>query len=51
MQPGTVYDRQKYYDITLRAAESLLRPFGYDREMLDDVVAGSAQMRVEDFVK
>ena len=51
MQPGTVYDRQKYYDITLRAAESLLHPFGYDRKMLDDVVAGSAQMRVEDFVK
>ena len=47
----TVYDRQKYYDITLRAAESLLRPFGYDWEVLDDVVAGSAQMRVEDFVK
>jgi len=47
----TVYDRQKYYDITLPAAESLLRPFGYDREVLDDVVAGSTQMRVEDFVK
>jgi len=46
-----VYGRQKYYEITLRAAESLLRPFGYDREVLDDVVAGSAQMRVEDFVK
>ncbi len=51
MQPGTVYDRQKYYDITLRAAESLLHPIGYDMEVLDDVVAGSAQMRVEDLVK
>jgi len=48
---GTVYDRQNYYDITFQAAESLLRPFGCDREVLDDVVAGSAQMRVEDFVK
>ena len=46
-----MYDRQKYYEITLHAAESLLRPFGYDSEMLDDVVAGSAQMRVEVFVK
>ena len=46
-----MYDRQKYYGITLWAAESLLRPFGYDREMLDDVVAGSAQMRVLDLVK
>ncbi len=37
--------------ITLRAAESILRPFGYDRDVLDDVVTGSEQMRVEDFVK
>jgi DNA polymerase elongation subunit (family B) len=49
MDPGTVYDRRKYYDITLRAAESLLRPFGYDREVLDDVVMGSKQMRIEGF--
>lgn len=46
-----MYDRQKYYDITLRAAENLLLPFGYDWKVLYDMVAGSAQMRVEDFVK
>ncbi|MCL7474644.1 MAG: hypothetical protein M8352_01205 [ANME-2 cluster archaeon] len=49
IDPDTAYDKKKYYDITLRAAESILRPFGYDRDVLDDVVTGSAQMRVEDF--
>jgi DNA polymerase elongation subunit (family B) len=49
IEPGTLYDRQKYYDITLRAAESLLRPFGYDRDVLDDVVMGSEQMQIEGF--
>ncbi|MCL7413861.1 MAG: hypothetical protein M8353_09640 [ANME-2 cluster archaeon] len=49
IDPDTVYDKKKYYDITLRAAESILRPFGYDRYVLDDVVMGSEQMRVEDF--
>ena len=50
IDPDTVYDRQKYYDITLRAAESLLRPFGYDRDvLLDDAVMGSEQMRIEGF--
>ena len=51
IEPDTVYDKKKYYDITLRAAESILRPFGYDRDVLDDVVMGNAQMRVEDFLK
>lgn len=49
IEPGTVYDKNKYYDITLRAAESLLQPFGYDRDVLDDVVMGSKQMRFEEF--
>ncbi|MBC2696988.1 MAG: hypothetical protein HF975_07630 [ANME-2 cluster archaeon] len=49
IEPDTVYDKKKYYDITLRAAESLLRPFGYDRDVLDDVVMGSEQMRIEGF--
>lgn len=49
IDPETVYDRQKYYDITLRAAGSLLRPFGYDRDVLDDVVMGSEQMHIEGF--
>jgi len=49
IDPDTVYDRQKYYDITLRAAGSLLRPFGYDRDVLDDVVVGSEQMHIEGF--
>jgi DNA polymerase elongation subunit (family B) len=47
VDPDTVYDRMKYYDITLRAAESLLRPFGYDADALNDVVIGSKQMKVE----
>ncbi len=49
IEPDTVYDKKKYYDITLRAAESLLQPFGYDRDVLDDVVMGSKQMRFEEF--
>ncbi|HIH86655.1 MAG TPA: hypothetical protein HA304_01975, partial [Methanosarcinales archaeon] len=49
IDPDTVYDRQKYYDITLRAAGNLLRPFGYDRDVLDDVVMGSEQMHIEGF--
>jgi len=47
VDPDTVYDRMKYYDITLRAAESILRPFGYDADVLNDVVIGSKQMKVE----
>jgi DNA polymerase elongation subunit (family B) len=47
VDPDTVYDRMKYYDITLRAAESILRPFGYDADVLNDVVIGSKQMEVE----
>jgi len=47
VDPDTVYDRMKYYDITLRAAESILRPFGYDADVLNDVVMGSKQMKVE----
>lgn len=42
MDADTAYDRKKYYDITLRAAESILRPFGYDA----DVLQGSKQMRI-----
>ncbi len=45
------FSKKKYYDITLRAAESILRPFGYDRDVLDDVVLGSEQMNVEYFVR
>ena len=44
------FSKKKYYDITLRAVESILRPFGYDRDVLDDVVLGSEQMKVEYFV-
>jgi len=47
MGPDTVYDQKKYYDITLRAAESILQPFGYNADVLHDVVMGSKQMRVE----
>jgi len=47
VDPDTVYDMMKYYDITLRAAESILRPFGYDADVLNDVVVGSKQMKVE----
>jgi DNA polymerase elongation subunit (family B) len=51
MDSDTEYDREKYYQIMLRAAESILRPFGYDREVLNNVVMGSEQMRMEDFIK
>ena len=46
----TEYNREKYYQIMLRSAESILRPFGYDRKVLHDVVMGSEQMRMEDFI-
>lgn len=45
----TVYDRKKYYEIMLRAAGSILRPLGYDRNVLHDVVMGSEQTRIVEY--
>ncbi len=34
----TQYDRAKYYEHLLRAAESMLLPFGYTEERLDGIM-------------
>jgi len=38
---GTTYDRSKYNEFLLRAAESILLPFGYTKERLDGLVRNS----------
>jgi DNA polymerase elongation subunit (family B) len=37
------YDREKYYDYLLRAAESMLLPFGYTEERLDGIMRRKMQ--------
>jgi DNA polymerase elongation subunit (family B) len=39
----TQYDRVKYYEYLLRAAESMLLPFGYTEERLDEIMKGKMQ--------
>ncbi len=40
---NTQYDRAKYYEYLLRAAESMLLPFGYTEERLDEIMKGKMQ--------
>ncbi|HWQ95817.1 MAG TPA: DNA polymerase domain-containing protein [Candidatus Methylomirabilis sp.] len=40
---NTQYDRMKYYEYLLRAAESILLPFGYTEERLDGIMRGKMQ--------
>ncbi len=40
---NTQYDRAKYYEHLLRAAESILLPFGYTEERLDEIMRRRAQ--------
>jgi hypothetical protein len=40
---NTQYDRVKYYEYLLRAAESMLLPFGYTEERLDEIMKGRMQ--------
>ncbi len=40
---NTQYDRAKYYEYMLRAAESMLLPFGYTEERLDEIIEGKMQ--------
>lgn len=40
---STQYDRSKYYEHILRAAESILLPFGYTKDVLDGVVRKNLQ--------
>lgn len=40
---NTQYDREKYYEYLLRAAESILLPFGYTEERLDGIMRGRMQ--------
>jgi DNA polymerase elongation subunit (family B) len=39
----TQYDRMKYYEYLLRAAESMLLPFGYTEERLDEIMRRNTQ--------
>ena len=40
---NTQYDREKYYEHLLRAAESMLLPFGYNEERLDEIMRRKMQ--------
>ena len=40
---NTAYDREKYYKYLLRAAESILLPFGYTAGRLDGMMKGRVQ--------
>lgn len=40
---NTQYDREKYYEFLLRAAESILLPFGYTEERLDGIMRRKMQ--------
>jgi DNA polymerase elongation subunit (family B) len=40
---NTQYDREKYREYLLRAAESMLLPFGYTEERLDGIMRGKMQ--------
>jgi DNA polymerase elongation subunit (family B) len=40
---NTQYDREKYYEFLLRAAESILLPFGYTEEKLDGIMRRKMQ--------
>jgi len=40
---NTQYDRAKYYEHLLRGAESMLLPFGYTEERLDEIMKGKTQ--------
>ncbi len=40
---NTQYDREKYREYLLRAAESVLLPFGYTEELLDETMRGRLQ--------
>ncbi len=40
---NTQYDRAKYYEHLLRGAESMLLPFGYTEERLDEIMMGKMQ--------
>ena len=40
---NTQYDREKYREYLLRAAESILLPFGYTEERLDEIMKGKTQ--------
>lgn len=40
---STQYDRGKYYEFLLRAAESILLPFGYTKNVLDGVMRRNMQ--------
>lgn len=44
---NTQYDMAKYYEYLLRAAESMLLPFGYTEERLDEAIKGKVQRNLD----
>jgi DNA polymerase elongation subunit (family B) len=40
---NTQYDREKYREYLLRSAESILLPFGYTKERLEELMKGKMQ--------
>jgi DNA polymerase elongation subunit (family B) len=43
---GESYDREYYAELLLRAGESLLLPFGYDRDVLRELILGRGKQRL-----
>jgi hypothetical protein len=43
---GESYDREYYAELLLRAGESLLLPFGYDRDVLRGLILGRGKQRL-----
>lgn len=46
---NTNYDRLKYYEYLLRAAESILQPFGYTVKRLDEIIKYKIQTHINQF--
>jgi len=47
---NTKYDMDKYYQYLLKAAESILLPFGYTEHRLDEIINGKIQTRLCEYV-
>ncbi|VVB84589.1 DNA polymerase [uncultured archaeon] len=48
---NTGYDSAKYCEYLLRAAESILLPFGYTEKRLDEIMRGKVQGDLRDFLE
>jgi DNA polymerase elongation subunit (family B) len=46
---NTKYDANKYYQYLLKGAESILLPFGYTEERLDEIINGKMQKKLYEY--